>query len=83
MEKRYSAFLQTLCATTSELRRFRELVVNSVMATDIMDKELKELRNNRWDKAFKECTDEGTTTAVNRKATIGTSTKNIASGIDL
>ena len=74
VEKHYSAFLQTLCATTSELRRFRELVVNSVMATDIMVKELKELRNNRWDKAFKVCTDEGTTTAVNRKATIGTST---------
>ena len=60
--------------STSELRRFRELVVNSVMATDIMDKELKELRNNRWDK---ECTDEGTTTAVNRKATIGTSTDTV------
>lgn len=40
------------------------------MATDIMDKDLKALRNDRWDKAFKECSDEGTKHAVNRKATI-------------
>jgi hypothetical protein len=29
-----------------ERKRFRQLVVNSVMATDIMDKDLKVLRNN-------------------------------------
>jgi hypothetical protein len=34
-----------------ERKRFRQLVVNSVMATD-MDKDLKILRNNRWAKAF-------------------------------
>jgi len=28
------------------------LVVNSVIATDICDKDLKVLRNARWDKAF-------------------------------
>ena len=38
--------------TQSEQRRFRQLVVNSVMATDIMDKDLKNARNARWDKAF-------------------------------
>jgi hypothetical protein len=38
---------------TAELKRFRQLVVNTVMATDIMDKDLKALRNARWDKAFK------------------------------
>lgn len=65
-------FLQTLCANTKELTHFRELVINSVMATDIMDKDLKDLRSQRWNKAFKECNDEGTSTAVNRKATIGT-----------
>jgi hypothetical protein len=32
--------------------RFRQLVVNSVMATDIMDKDLKKDRNYRWSKAF-------------------------------
>jgi class 3 adenylate cyclase len=36
----------------TEYQRFRHLVVNSVMATDIFDKDLKALRNSRWDKAF-------------------------------
>jgi class 3 adenylate cyclase len=36
----------------AECLRFRHLVVNSVMATDIFDKELKALRNSRWDRAF-------------------------------
>jgi class 3 adenylate cyclase len=36
----------------TECQRFRHLTVNSVMATDIFDKELKALRNSRWDMAF-------------------------------
>jgi hypothetical protein len=55
-----------------EKGRFRQLVVNSVMATDIMDKELKTGRNNRWSKAFTEHSahDESHANVVNRKATI-------------
>jgi 3'5'-cyclic nucleotide phosphodiesterase len=41
-----------IAATPDELTRFRQLVVNLVMATDIMDNDLKTLRNARWDKAF-------------------------------
>ena len=52
MEDRYTDFRQTLCPTAIELQRFRSLVVNCVMATDIMDPELKELRNKRWETAF-------------------------------
>jgi hypothetical protein len=40
---------------------------------DIVDKELKQLRNDRWDKAFSgrvPQTEEEVTAAVNRKATI-------------
>lgn len=37
-----------------ECKRFRDLVTNSVIATDIFDKELKALRNSRWDMAFKD-----------------------------
>lgn len=39
------------------------------MATDIVDKDLKGLRNARWDKAFKDV-EEDEDTDVNRKATI-------------
>jgi hypothetical protein len=54
-----------------EKGRFRQLVVNSVMATDIMDKDLKVDRNNRWRKAFTEqSARESPADVVNRKATI-------------
>ena len=36
----------------AELMRFRQLIVNIVLATDIFDKELNDLRRNRWDRAF-------------------------------
>jgi 3'5'-cyclic nucleotide phosphodiesterase len=36
----------------SEIRRFRQIVVNVVLATDIFDKELNDLRKGRWNKAF-------------------------------
>lgn len=42
-----------------------------VMATDIMDKDLKQLRNNRWAKAFSESANETDIQVdTNRKATI-------------
>jgi len=40
------------------------------MATDIVDKDLKALRNDRWDKAFKDKVEEDEEKDVNRKATI-------------
>ena len=55
------------------MSRFRQLVVNSVMATDILDKDLKKLRNERWDRAFSSVeTVNGESDRVrrNRKATI-------------
>ena len=53
MQDDFASLRTTLCPTPSDLQRLRQLVINSVMATDIMDKGLKELRNARWDKAFK------------------------------
>ena len=42
------------------------------MATDIMDKDLKMLRNNRWDAAFDsaQSPEEDASVSRNRKATI-------------
>lgn len=56
----------------SELARFRQMVVNIVLATDIFDKELSELRKRRWDKAFSSSTvlGEPVSDQINRKATI-------------
>ena len=74
MRPDYIKLRQAICATPEELQRFRQLVVNSVMATDVMDKQLKILRNLRWDRAFagKEAMAEKESACVkkNRKATI-------------
>jgi class 3 adenylate cyclase len=52
MEPQYNELCATIFTNECERRRFRQLVVNSVLATDIVDKDLKALRNARWDKAF-------------------------------
>ncbi|CAB9520220.1 Receptor-type guanylate cyclase gcy [Seminavis robusta] len=52
LEDRFAALLSTICPTQQSRRRFRQLVVNSVMATDLGDQQLKELRNARWERAF-------------------------------
>ncbi|KAL7572962.1 hypothetical protein ACA910_007464 [Epithemia clementina (nom. ined.)] len=67
----YLKLRQTIYRNNEELQRFRKLVVNSVMATDIMDKDLIQQRNARWDLAFSEksATDDPLIT-VQRKATI-------------
>ncbi|CAJ1939564.1 unnamed protein product [Cylindrotheca closterium] len=75
MSDRFATLREHLCATPAEIIRFRELAVNAVMATDIVDKDLKNLRNNRWDKAFKnqgsiEELDNESRESINRKATI-------------
>ena len=62
---------QAIYKTEAEFKRFRQLVVNAVLATDIMDKELKTLRNNRWEKAFSgNLKEESRRDHINRKATI-------------
>jgi 3'5'-cyclic nucleotide phosphodiesterase len=79
-ESRFANFREAIFANEEELVRFRQVLVNSVMATDIMDKELKQLRDSRWDKAFhdKKVVEESVAAypggkiedCLNRKATI-------------
>ena len=65
---------ECIYSTQEELSRFRQLVVNSVMATDIVDKELGALRKKRWETAFSTnstvSTPDSERDDVNRKATI-------------
>jgi len=73
MTDHYRPLIAVLCRDSTELSRLRQLVVNSVMATDIMDPDLKKLRNSRWDRAFNHSKVENHDTsreAINRKATI-------------
>ena len=48
----FSDLRRTIAQTQKEEERFRQLVVNAVCATDIIDKDLKTARNQRWEKAF-------------------------------
>jgi len=73
MESRFAAFRNCIYADPDELKRFRQLMVNTVLATDIFDKELQTIRKNRWDIAFRKIDQETESTPeddVNRKATI-------------
>jgi hypothetical protein len=71
MEPAFGALRRAIYTNASEMRRFRQLVVNSLMATDIFDKELSALRKNRWQTAFHAAKDEeNPETAIDRKATI-------------
>jgi 3'5'-cyclic nucleotide phosphodiesterase len=48
MEPQFDTLRAQLCATEVELKNFRQVVACSVMATDIMDLELKRKRNLRY-----------------------------------
>jgi hypothetical protein len=62
---------KTICVTQLEEARFRQLVVNAVCATDIVDKDLKQARNQRWEKAFSTSSSlVDVQEQINRKATI-------------
>jgi hypothetical protein len=52
MQPQYKDLQIAIFSNELELQRFRQLVVNLVMSTDIFDKDSKALRNSRWDKAF-------------------------------
>ena len=73
MDEQFQDLRQAICGTDEEFHRFRQLVVNTVMATDIADKDLKALRNARWERAFSDGSqdkEEHKTDTINRKATI-------------
>jgi CheY-like chemotaxis protein len=52
MSEEFQELRGILFATRADLLRFRQVVVNIVLATDIFDRELNDLRKNRWDRAF-------------------------------
>ena len=68
-KEEYGELQKVLFRDKKEYDRFRQIVVNVVMATDIFDKDLLKLRTNRWEKAFDpENADDPD--QANRKATI-------------
>jgi hypothetical protein len=75
MEPQYEDLRRCIYTTQAELECFRKLLVNTVLATDVMDKELGNVRKRRWDLAFRtqalHASSHGDTSYIgNRKATI-------------
>jgi 3'5'-cyclic nucleotide phosphodiesterase len=70
LEPRFDVLRSAICTTPTEMKRFRQLVVNAVMATDIMDPNLKVLHNHQWNKAFAAAAEESELEAKHRKATV-------------
>jgi hypothetical protein len=52
MSPKFDQLRALLFGTEAELMRFRQLIVNVVLATDIFDKELNDMRKTRWERAF-------------------------------
>lgn len=70
MDPSFQDLRDCIYTDSTELRRFRQLIVNCVMATDIFDKELSALRKKRWDRAFEVADKDATQEDIHRKATI-------------
>ena len=77
MDDKYFDLRRAIYSTEEEFLEFRQLLVNIVLATDVMDKDLGAQRKERWNMAFakKGSTSHTSLTSlteedVNRKATI-------------
>jgi class 3 adenylate cyclase len=71
MEDQYEDLRLCIYQTDEDQSRFRQLVVNALIATDIADKELQTWRQNRWNKVFhKEVQSNDEAAMIDRKATI-------------
>ncbi|CAJ1963436.1 unnamed protein product [Cylindrotheca closterium] len=71
MQEEYHELRSCIYQTENDLKRFRQLVVNTVLATDIVDKELQALRKARWETAFSGTSNlERDVDSEDRKATI-------------
>jgi hypothetical protein len=72
MKSEFEDLRACIYTTQDELRRFRQLVVNTVMATDIFDPTSAKIRKDRWNQAFDndQSAEAKTMDDVSRKATI-------------
>ena len=73
LEPNYKDLQSCIFSNQAELERFRQLIVNVVLATDIFDPDMKAVRNSRFNKAFHHDSSKSKLSdldAMNLKATI-------------
>jgi 3'5'-cyclic nucleotide phosphodiesterase/Adenylate and Guanylate cyclase catalytic domain len=63
MQPNFDALRQCMFLCPDDVKRFRQVVVNSVLATDIFDKDLKSFREERWDQVFTNSSSSSSVTA--------------------
>jgi hypothetical protein len=59
-----------ICGNVDEMKRFRQLLVNSFLATDVIDDELVAMRKARWERAFVDGRKDNSVENRNRRATL-------------
>jgi hypothetical protein len=72
MDERFDALRMVIYSTVEDLKRFRQMMVHTVLATDIMDRQLSQERKERWYATFGLDGDSNAfvDNEVDRKATI-------------
>jgi len=70
MTEQFLVLRRALFTTETELQRFRQVVVNVVLATDIFDKDINEIRKKRWNRAFSENSSDNDVDTNDLRATI-------------
>lgn len=68
MDSHFQEMREYIFENDDEFKRFRQVVVNIVLATDIFDPELGELRKKRWNQAFAESVESAN--VKNARATV-------------
>ena len=75
MDPRFERLRRCIYQTNVERKRFRQVIINSIMATDIADRKMNEGRQQKWDRAFgRKITEDSVPSqiqdAMNHKATV-------------
>jgi hypothetical protein len=74
MDSKYDGLREAICPTEAERQQLKQLVVNIALATEIMDKGLKQQRDARWEKALRaspeEKSDHRTSVPVKKRSRI-------------
>lgn len=75
MMSQFDSLRQAIFPTLPDLMRFRQVVVNTVLATDIFDKELGDMRKARWDRVFGDIETDGSAAAAGSESIISKNTR--------
>lgn len=70
MKPEFNELRRAMFTDRDDVLRFREVIVRIVLATDIFDKELNDLRKQRWNKAFGSSSSSGANNNDDLRATI-------------